>query len=112
MYPGPLAANPSRNSRCLRARAPMMASGYKYRMALIEAGVCVLRYDNEAGKGDQGRGHSVSAQGLMSVGPQPSKPLMSRVTMLALLARAMAAIMRSCGAVGRPARLRVAKMPA
>lgn len=25
---------------------------YKYRMALIEAGVCVLRYDNEAGKGD------------------------------------------------------------
>ena len=25
---------------------------YKYRMALIEAGMCVLRYDNEAGKGD------------------------------------------------------------
>jgi len=25
---------------------------YKYRMALIDAGVCVLRYDNEAGKGD------------------------------------------------------------
>jgi hypothetical protein len=25
---------------------------YKYRVALIEAGACVLRYDNEAGKGD------------------------------------------------------------
>ncbi|MGH7101807.1 MAG: toxin-antitoxin system TumE family protein [Acetobacteraceae bacterium] len=24
----------------------------KYRMALVDAGVCVLRYDNEAGKGD------------------------------------------------------------
>jgi hypothetical protein len=25
---------------------------FKYRMALIERGECVLRYDNEAGKGD------------------------------------------------------------
>jgi hypothetical protein len=25
---------------------------YKYRLALIDSGVCVLRYDNEAGKGD------------------------------------------------------------
>lgn len=25
---------------------------YKYRMALVDGGVCVLRYDNEAGKGD------------------------------------------------------------
>ena len=25
---------------------------FKYRLALIEDGVCVLRYDNEAGKGD------------------------------------------------------------
>ena len=25
---------------------------FKYRLALIENGVCVLRYDNEAGKGD------------------------------------------------------------
>ena len=25
---------------------------YKYRMALVAKGVCVLRYDNEAGKGD------------------------------------------------------------
>lgn len=24
----------------------------KYRLALVDAGVCVLRYDNEAGKGD------------------------------------------------------------
>ncbi len=26
--------------------------GFKYRLALISEGVCVLRYDNEAGKGD------------------------------------------------------------
>lgn len=26
--------------------------GYKYRLALVSGGVCVLRYDNEAGKGD------------------------------------------------------------
>ncbi len=26
--------------------------GFKYRLALIVEGVCVLRYDNEAGKGD------------------------------------------------------------
>lgn len=26
--------------------------GFKYRLALIDDGVCVLRYDNEAGKGD------------------------------------------------------------
>lgn len=25
---------------------------YKYRMALVSDGVCILRYDNEAGKGD------------------------------------------------------------
>jgi hypothetical protein len=25
---------------------------YKYRLALVAHGVCVLRYDNEAGKGD------------------------------------------------------------
>ncbi len=25
---------------------------YKYRMALVDQGECVLRYDNEAGKGD------------------------------------------------------------
>ena len=25
---------------------------FKYRLALVVAGVCVLRYDNEAGKGD------------------------------------------------------------
>ena len=28
------------------------AHGYKYRLALVAAGNCVLRYDNEAGKGD------------------------------------------------------------
>jgi hypothetical protein len=26
--------------------------GYRYRLALVVDGVCVLRYDNEAGKGD------------------------------------------------------------
>ena len=37
-------------------RLPTPACGslhrYKYRMALVEGGVCTLRYDNEAGKGD------------------------------------------------------------
>jgi hypothetical protein len=37
-------------------RLPAPARGsehrYKYRLALIENGVCTLRYDNEAGKGD------------------------------------------------------------
>ncbi len=37
-------------------RLPRPARGtahpFKYRLALIENGVCVLRYDNEAGKGD------------------------------------------------------------
>lgn len=28
------------------------AHGFKYRLALVADGVCVLRYDNEAGKGD------------------------------------------------------------
>jgi uncharacterized protein DUF6516 len=28
------------------------AHGFKYRLALVENGVCVIRYDNEAGKGD------------------------------------------------------------
>lgn len=26
--------------------------GFKYRLALVHEGLCVLRYDNEAGKGD------------------------------------------------------------
>ena len=37
-------------------RLPRLARGskhrYKYRLALIEKGLCVLRYDNEPGKGD------------------------------------------------------------
>ncbi|MEA2824798.1 MAG: hypothetical protein QOF03_1280 [Alphaproteobacteria bacterium] len=37
-------------------RLPRSARGsahrFKYRLALVEDGVCVLRYDNEAGKGD------------------------------------------------------------
>jgi hypothetical protein len=31
---------------------PGSAHGFKYRLALVANGVCVLRYDNEAGKGD------------------------------------------------------------
>jgi hypothetical protein len=30
-WPAPLSANSSRNLRCLRARAPMIASAYTYR---------------------------------------------------------------------------------
>ncbi len=32
--------------------APGSAHSYKYRLAFIVADACVLRYDNEAGKGD------------------------------------------------------------
>ena len=37
-----------------RLPAPLAVSdhSFKYRLALVDAGVCVLRYDNEAGKGD------------------------------------------------------------
>jgi hypothetical protein len=37
-----------------RLPAPLAGSShqFKYRLALVDAGVCVLRYDNEAGKGD------------------------------------------------------------
>jgi hypothetical protein len=31
---------------------PGSAHGFKYRLALVVGGSCVLRYDNEAGKGD------------------------------------------------------------
>lgn len=31
---------------------PGSAHGYKYRLAYVVNGVCVLRYDNESGKGD------------------------------------------------------------
>jgi len=31
---------------------PGGSHAYKYRLALVSRGVCVLRYDNEAGKGD------------------------------------------------------------
>ena len=31
---------------------PGSTHNLKYRLALIDAGVCVLRYDNETGKGD------------------------------------------------------------
>ena len=37
-----------------RVSAPVRGSahGYRYRLALVVDGKCVLRYDNEAGKGD------------------------------------------------------------
>lgn len=37
-----------------RVPAPARGSAhqYRYRLALVVKGVCVLRYDNEAGKGD------------------------------------------------------------
>jgi uncharacterized protein DUF6516 len=37
-----------------RVPAPLRGSthSYKYRLALVADGICVLRYDNEAGKGD------------------------------------------------------------
>lgn len=37
-----------------RVPVPLRGSSheFKYRLALIEKGVCVLRFDNEAGKGD------------------------------------------------------------
>jgi hypothetical protein len=37
-----------------RLSTPLSGSphGFKYRLALVVLGVCVLRYDNEAGKGD------------------------------------------------------------
>lgn len=31
---------------------PGSSHTFKYRLALVSAGVCILRYDNEAGKGD------------------------------------------------------------
>ena len=31
---------------------PDRQHSFKYRLALIDGGICVLRYDNEAGKGD------------------------------------------------------------
>lgn len=37
-----------------RVPKPLAGSdhGYKYRLALVRQNVCVMRYDNEAGKGD------------------------------------------------------------
>ena len=36
----------------VRKPVPGSVHGYKYRLALIVDGECVLRYDNERGKGD------------------------------------------------------------
>jgi len=47
-------AGPPRSAR-IRQKAPLAGSsahGYKYRLAFVVDDECVLRYDNEAGKGD------------------------------------------------------------
>jgi hypothetical protein len=36
----------------LKASMPPSTHPFKYRLAYVVAGTCVLRYDNEAGKGD------------------------------------------------------------
>ncbi len=36
----------------LPRKLPGSAHGFKYRLAFIVGGICVLRYDNETGKGD------------------------------------------------------------
>jgi hypothetical protein len=36
----------------LPSPVPRSQHSFKYRLALVVQGVCVLRYDNEAGKGD------------------------------------------------------------
>lgn len=36
----------------LAAPLPPRTHGFKYRLALVGNGVCLLRYDNERGKGD------------------------------------------------------------
>ena len=36
----------------LPRRLPGSDHRYKYRLALVHQGVCVIRYDNESGKGD------------------------------------------------------------
>jgi len=36
----------------LQRPAPGSAHGYKYRLAYVRDGVCLVRFDNEAGKGD------------------------------------------------------------
>ena len=33
-------------------RVPASSHDFKYSLALVAEGICVLRYDNEAGKGD------------------------------------------------------------
>ena len=52
--------NPAQSDRLQRCALPAAAGrgrkcsphGYKYRLAYVVRGECVLRYDNETGKGD------------------------------------------------------------
>ena len=50
---------------------PGSAHAYKYRLALVVGEVCVLRYDNEAGKGDhrhiRGREEPYDFRGLVTL---------------------------------------------
>lgn len=43
------------------AAVPGSAHRFKYSLALIEYGLCTLRYDNEAGKGDRRHAGAVEA---------------------------------------------------
>jgi hypothetical protein len=70
--------------------------------ALISSDACHLRVRR--------RHHDGTFHGSIRETPQSSNPPTSRVTTLAPLARAMAAIMRSSGAVGRPTLRRAAKI--
>lgn len=45
----------------IRKSLPGCTHSYKYRLAFVVAGVCVLRYDNEAGKGDHRHSGKVEA---------------------------------------------------
>lgn len=49
-----LAGNAFAELRSWRVPRPVPGSGHdlKYALAYVVAGICVLRYDNEAGKGD------------------------------------------------------------
>ena len=51
---------------------PGSSHRFKYRLALVVNGECVMRYDNEAGKGDHR--HMVAKKGIASPGSTNSWP--------------------------------------
>jgi hypothetical protein len=50
-----------------RAREP---ARFKYRLALVSEGVCILRYDNEAGKGDHRHTRSGTEEAYVFTDPE------------------------------------------